>query len=967
MAAIVLDGGQTQHLKMGDTSLETCESSLDTSTSQTEAASDDEDDELLALRIAALESIKLKESKLASSKVPATQQSKKPDFVIKSHPKRSNLLSIVTHEEEFETSHGDHPPHKHSPPPTVTPFFDPTRPPPGFARNSPPASQRRFSRSPPRRYSRSPRRWSRSPQSRRRSISPPGPFRRRRSFSRSPMRRSKSPLRRRSRSPPPPPRRSPMPRRSPSPSEWETDTESEDEKVDDVKTEVKEEEVQKPVKKHAAVKKPQNDEDPDASVDDVLKLDATDEVDEFSAFLNEFEDEVLAEKEAAKENPEKKIKKERPVTEKKVLEGKRLRKKIKPKKDTPPPRLRSRSPGRRRSASPRWRMGSKTGGVRSPLGGRMRSPGRRYFSPGRGRDGKLSPRRRNRTPSLSPETRKKRAQLKGSPLKRSSKSPESRSAKSRESRERSSKSKDKTVKESKPVETLAEKEERERKEYEERLQKLPSQDREILEARRKKFEKKVDINSTEPKKISLKSDKPETQTKRERVDRFESKSEDDELNADIGDTLDMFDEQKKSAKVVNENDPPARKNVTDLRVQLHKKRQALGPSPGSVRQEQSANPGVGGKHPLLRSVSPSSGPNSDGLDDDDFGPVSQSGRRKVVPPGKVPVKARLKISVENRSEEESDRSPSPPPKKMSKKRRRSGDSLDSTGDLSGIGGRRILVVRKDISRENSPEDISITKTTSPRKGIKKALHLRLGKKVDQAQFSENEIYAEMLRQQEEKRHSKKLKKEVKEMKKREKLEKKGKKKSKKVKKTSMSNDEDLSDEDLKDSLKRALSPEADSEEELFRFFEDQEQSSEEKKRKKRNSSGKGDQQARSRRSSGEKSSRKRRPSTTSSIPPIKIKIGGKVETINPRGEEIGQRGSGDFGKIKLRLGKKVDVESRSVGKGTRRDSGEMLFDLEKFQGSTDEESLDILEKMKRKNEKRLRRMREIEQDKLMFA
>ena len=80
---------------------------------------------------------------------------------------------------------------------------------------------------------------------------------------------------------------------------------------------------------------------------------------------------------------------------------------------------------------------------------------------------------------------------------------------------------------------------------------------------------------------------------------------------------------------------------------------------------------------------------------------------------------------------------------------------------------------------------------------RKALHLRLGKKVDQAQFSENEIYAEMLRQQDEKRHSKKLKKEVKEMKKREKLEKKGKKKSKKVKKTSMSNDEGLSDEDLK--------------------------------------------------------------------------------------------------------------------------------------------------------------------------
>ena len=71
----------------------------------------------------------------------------------------------------------------------------------------------------------------------------------------------------------------------------------------------------------------------------------------------------------------------------------------------------------------------------------------------------------------------------------------------------------------------------------------------------------------------------------------------------------------------------------------------------------------------------------------------------------------------------------------------------------------------------------------------------MGEKIDQAQFSENEIYAEMLRQQEEKKHAKKLKKEVKELKKREKLEKKGKKKSKKVKKLSVSND-DFSGEDL---------------------------------------------------------------------------------------------------------------------------------------------------------------------------
>lgn len=32
----------------------------------------------------------------------------------------------------------------------------------------------------------------------------------------------------------------------------------------------------------------------------------------------------------------------------------------------------------------------------------------------------------------------------------------------------------------------------------------------------------------------------------------------------------------------------------------------------------------------------------------------------------------------------------------------------------------------------------------------------------------------------------------------------------------------------------------------------------------------------------------------------------------------------------------------------------------------DEESLDVLEKMRRKNEKRLKRMKEIEKDKLMF-
>merc|ERR1712029_428195 len=181
--------------------------------------------------------------------------------------------------------------------------------------------------------------------------------------------------------------------------------------------------------------------------DDVLKLDATAEEDEFSAFLNEFEDEVLAKK----EEPKKKVKKERPITEKKVVDGKKLRKKIKPKKPTPPP-------SDRRSKSPKL----------------SRSPGRRYFSPGRGKDNRLSPSKRDREDRASQDRSK-----------------------------RSSKSKDRSLKDSTPVETAAERAAREQKEYEERISKLSTPERERMEARRKKFEKKIDTN----KKISLKSDK----------------------------------------------------------------------------------------------------------------------------------------------------------------------------------------------------------------------------------------------------------------------------------------------------------------------------------------------------------------------------------------------------------------------------------------------------------------------------
>jgi len=53
---------------------------------------------------------------------------------------------------------------------------------------------------------------------------------------------------------------------------------------------------------------------------------------------------------------------------------------------------------------------------------------------------------------------------------------------------------------------------------------------------------------------------------------------------------------------------------------------------------------------------------------------------------------------------------------------------------------------------------------------------------------------------------------------------------------------------------------------------------------------------------------------------------------------------------------------RRSGRDAKKRKSEDVLDKE-----SDAESLDIVEKMKRKSERRLRRMREIEQDKLMFA
>ena len=158
-------------------------------------------------------------------------------------------------------------------------------------------------------------------------------------------------------------------------------------------------------------------------------------MDEFSKFLDEFEDEVLTDKKSEEgRNPEKKP---RPETERKIVDGKKMRKKMK---------------------------------VKRPENGR--------------------------TPSLSPEGeywRRRQSPVRNSPFQRD---PNSRGRNNRQSPggkngERNSRPKDEKETNGEYKESRAEWEERERKEYEERISKLPTPERERLEARRKKFQAKV--------------------------------------------------------------------------------------------------------------------------------------------------------------------------------------------------------------------------------------------------------------------------------------------------------------------------------------------------------------------------------------------------------------------------------------------------------------------------------------------
>ena len=195
----------------------------------------------------------------------------------------------------------------------------------------------------------------------------------------------------------------------------------------------------------------------DQSQDDFLKLDATAEVDEFSRFLNEFEneletDDVKSTKAATDDaKPAKTAKKARIETERKTVDGKKMRKKIKAKRAQTP----SLSP---EGGSGRWRRGRRE----SPLS--RRSPG----NTNRDRPNIRQSPNRDRTNRQSPFGQKKGERTSRPPME--------------EKREEEEKAR-------------REMEEQEKKEYEERLAKLPSPERKRLEARRKKFDSKVSFQS----------------------------------------------------------------------------------------------------------------------------------------------------------------------------------------------------------------------------------------------------------------------------------------------------------------------------------------------------------------------------------------------------------------------------------------------------------------------------------------
>ena len=400
-----------------------------------------------------------------------------------------------------------------------------------------------FPSRPPRRYSRYSRYRSRSPPLRR-TASPP--YRRQRSPSprkyRSPSHRENNKIKNRAmRSLGSPGRRSPHRRstpkpptrpRSPSVSEWESDTDEE-----------LEQEAAKEQKDYMA---PSGDNREKGPVE-FLKLDATAEVYEFSQFLNDFE---------GQKKKNKPIKMDQPVAEKKMVDGKKLRKKVK-----------------KVRASPLSRCSSgRMGGECREGPGERRDAGAKYFNPARMGSGSPSRKRPAPPRSKSPDTRRQMTSGRRTLETTSSKAKEKRPA-------------------GEPKENADDRKEREEWGYSGKPTKHLSPEQKVLEVRRRKFEGHNSGTMKEANtKISLKrsTSTPTVATEQARK-RWSGSREEDPMSSRTGRRREedpMFnprrndeleDERNKAPgrweEQEAEGDAKADEELTDLRVRLNKKEQ----------------------------------------------------------------------------------------------------------------------------------------------------------------------------------------------------------------------------------------------------------------------------------------------------------------------------------------------------------------------------------------------------------
>jgi len=651
----------------------------------------------------------------------------------------------------------------------------------------------------------------------------------------------------------------------------------------------------------------------EVSHDDVLKLDASAEVDEFSKFLNEFEEEILNEKkvEEKKEETTQKIeKKTRIQTERKSVDGKKMRKKIKPKRDGTPSFSDDDShPGKHQQSS------------QSPGGhaGSRDRPGQAGFDRGSGGQNRYSKDR----PRFSAERGGGRDSRGRDDNNRGSRPRDADSSRPQQIRETSSERRERERKE------YEERKEKERKEYEDRLSKLPSPEREKMEARRRKFEARGELELNKPKKISLKRDTVDSDSEEDARSKLSFKKRDGKTNLQV---TEKSDNRRRERSLSPSSEGRNKPHVTDLRVQLHKKKQLstrVGGGGATTDEfekpdrksadrnarkstERNGDVGLTGRKVTDRRVKEDLSDYEDlDLEDERVPPITST-HRVIMPP------MFTKDEEKGKEDDASDRSPSPPNK----------------------GGRRVKIKSSSIGAD---EDIDLAKFG----------------------FTEEELQKEMKKlQRKNKKKEKKEKKEKKRLKKKKKSS-----KSKLDKIDSGSAEEGAEKDDFMDEL--------DHFEKMLEEGEDF---------RSRSKSG-----SRSRNSSGEKSSSSRSRHSSSLSDEMKLSIRAtSAEKWKGVGDSLGSKLKQRLGhkvkeakaeteleplgsnkrklKRKSRELKESDGEIEEVSpKLSKKNKKRLIQSSSQGQFNGDEENEDLIAKMAKKNKKRLERAKEIEMDRLMHS